>query len=494
MWPNTFNKKCATISGWQCLGDFAAVKQQLQKIRASTRISSKKSEDGTSATRPLPPLPDHGGAGPQGNKSVRFALPDGAQGPNMSGSEGSDQGYESDQSRERRRQLELPGLLQKLAHLGQKSNQQENHYGHAGGQGGQAGQGGRGGTLNRYNHDDSLYYGPIKSIQESDRDLSTSSPVLLQLYDAVKVEPDASNKEDNVQAAIARLASSENLASSYDLVLGLVRRPQQSPRPCKHAPSTPPPSRHHCPCHNHNHHHCNSSRDRENRDTSERDSNRDRERDRERDSRRPLSRSRPTSPGPMTSSKSRSRPSSPGQQPTKSKWSFGRKAKRSASAERRPNQNVELGWGDMRPGVVGKWEDTGSRGWDNAKWEGSSDSHSAATTAQLAGDLCRRATALRRTLYKMPGLINQRHAFLEIIKDVASEMKLLLDAAGRLAPLLPEQQRVELDMARRKLLETSRSFSNALKGYFKEPKATPVLLAATALVYRTDEIIQALEP
>jgi len=148
----------------------------------------------------------------------------------------------------------------------------------------------------------------------------------------------------------------------------------------------------------------------------------------------------------------------------------------------------------MRPGVVGKWEDTGSKGWDNVNWEGSSDSHSAATTAQLAGDLCRRATALRRTLYKMPGLINQRHAFLEIIKDVASEMKLLLDAAGRLAPLLPEQQRVELDMARRKLLETSRSFSNALKGYFKEPQATPVLLAATALVYRTDEIIQALEP
>jgi len=102
--------------------------------------------------------------------------------------------------------------------------------------------------------------------------------------------------------------------------------------------------------------------------------------------------------------------------------------------------------------------------------------------------------SLRRTLYKMPGLINHRHAFLEIIKDVASEMKLLLDAAGRLSPLLPEQQKMELDLARRKLLETSRSFSNALKGYFKDPQATPVLLAATALVYRTDEIIQALEP
>ena len=48
-------------------------------------------------------------------------------------------------------------------------------------------------------------------------------------------------------------------------------------------------------------------------------------------------------------------------------------------------------------------------------------------------------------------------------------MKLLLDAAGRLAPLLPHDQRHELDVARRKLLETSRSFSNTLKDYFRDP-------------------------
>ena len=93
MWPSTFNKKSATISGWQALGDFAAVKQQLQKIRASTRISSKKDV----VNRPLPPLPGGGG----GNKSVRFSLPLGPGGQMVSGSEGSgsDQGYESDQSR-----------------------------------------------------------------------------------------------------------------------------------------------------------------------------------------------------------------------------------------------------------------------------------------------------------------------------------------------------------------------------------------------------------
>ena len=110
MWPSTFNRKSATISGWQCLGDFAAVKQQLQKIRASTRISNgKKSGEGeaggccSSTTRPLPPLPNGQQQGQQGNKSVRFALPEGGQqnpaNPVASGSEGSDQGYESDQSR-----------------------------------------------------------------------------------------------------------------------------------------------------------------------------------------------------------------------------------------------------------------------------------------------------------------------------------------------------------------------------------------------------------
>lgn len=482
MWPSTFNKKSATISGWQALGDFAAVKQQLQKIRASTRISGKKDV----GSRPLPPLPGAGG----GNKSVRFSLPLGPQGQMVSGSEGSgsDQGYESDQSRERRRQLELPGLFSKLTNFRQKPIQaeEERSYGHMGTLTRQTG------TLTRYHKDsDHMYYGPIKNLQESDRDMSSSSPVLLEMYDHVKVHPEG-GKGSNVKAAMARLASTENLTNSYDLVFGLVRRP--NPSPCRHSiPSTPPMSRHHH-CHCHRNHHCSLPRDRR----------------KDRDIQHP--RSRPSSPSPVaregTRARSRSRPTSPSphqKQQSKSKWSFVKKAKRSASAERGERGHrhgpevgpaVELGWSEVRPSVMGQWEDTGNNGWTNHCWTDklSSDSHNAANTATLAADLCRRATALRRTLYKLPGLINQRNEFLEIIKDVASEMKLLLDSAGRLAPNLPERQRAELDMARRKLLETSRSFSNALKAYFKTPEATPVLLAATALVYRTDEIIQALEP
>ena len=70
---------------------------------------------------------------------------------------------------------------------------------------------------------------------------------------------------------------------------------------------------------------------------------------------------------------------------------------------------------------MGEWEDTGSSSWAaprTAVVEQHSDSESAATTAQLASDLCRRATSLRRTLYRLPGMIKQRHAFLEIIKSV----------------------------------------------------------------------------
>ena len=207
MWPSTFNKKSATISGWQALGDFASVKQQLQKIRASTRVSSPKkgqeppSSASSAAPRPLPPLP---------SKSVRFSLPQGSGGVFLQGSEGSgsDQGYESDQSRvrqsllladfnasivnsqERRMRMEQPGLLSKLTNFRHKISETEGgHHLHYGQSSTLTRSGGHGGTLTRYGHKESdhLYYGPVKNIGESDRDMSSSSPVLLEMYDHVKV-------------------------------------------------------------------------------------------------------------------------------------------------------------------------------------------------------------------------------------------------------------------------------------------------------------------
>ena len=84
---------------------------------------------------------------------------------------------------ERRRQLELPSLLNKLANFRSKNSEGELTSSTL------TRSGGHGGTLTRYGHKepDHLYYGPVKNIGESDRDMSSSSPVLLEMYDHVKV-------------------------------------------------------------------------------------------------------------------------------------------------------------------------------------------------------------------------------------------------------------------------------------------------------------------
>ena len=50
MWGTGVNRKSATISGWQSLGDFTTLKQQLQKIRASTRLPGRKQEQEVTLT------------------------------------------------------------------------------------------------------------------------------------------------------------------------------------------------------------------------------------------------------------------------------------------------------------------------------------------------------------------------------------------------------------------------------------------------------------
>ena len=80
--------------------------------------------------------------------------------------------------------MELPGLLSKLTNFRQKPSQveEERSYGHMGTLTRQTG------TLTRYHGDsEHMYYGPMKNLQESDRDMSSSSPVLLEMYDHVKV-------------------------------------------------------------------------------------------------------------------------------------------------------------------------------------------------------------------------------------------------------------------------------------------------------------------
>ena len=83
--------------------------------------------------------------------------------------------------------MEQPGLLSKLTNFRHKISEESSHHPHYG-QSSTLTRSGHSGTLTRYGHkEDHLYYGPVKNIGESDRDMSSSSPVLLEMYDHVKV-------------------------------------------------------------------------------------------------------------------------------------------------------------------------------------------------------------------------------------------------------------------------------------------------------------------
>ena len=86
--------------------------------------------------------------------------------------------------------MELPSLLNKLANFRSKNSANISTAGElGGGRGGTLTRAGHSGTLTRYsNKEDHLYYGPVKNIGDSDRDMSSSSPVLLEMYDHVKVD------------------------------------------------------------------------------------------------------------------------------------------------------------------------------------------------------------------------------------------------------------------------------------------------------------------
>ena len=85
--------------------------------------------------------------------------------------------------------MELPSLLNKLANFRHKSTPTAVVDGGQYGQSGTLTRSGHSGTLTRSQKHggEHSFYGPVKNLGESDRDMSTSSPVLLEMYDHVKV-------------------------------------------------------------------------------------------------------------------------------------------------------------------------------------------------------------------------------------------------------------------------------------------------------------------
>lgn len=105
-------------------------------------------------------------------------------------------------------------------------------------------------------------------------------------------------------------------------------------------------------------------------------------------------------------------------------------------------------------------------------------------------DLSNRAIALRRILARIPDEIADRRSFLEIIKEIASSIKKLLDATNNIYHFVPLNAQGSVERRKKEFVSRSKKFSNTLKEYFKGEEAAAVYVSANALIFHISLIIR----
>ena len=108
--------------------------------------------------------------------------------------------------------------------------------------------------------------------------------------------------------------------------------------------------------------------------------------------------------------------------------------------------------------------------------------------------LQQKAIVLKLKLSRIPDQIQDRSAFLQTIRDIASAIKDVLDAVNELSrkhqdlPKMAEYKR-SLDNHKKVFVRSSRSFSDTLKKYFKDGRAENVFVSANRLINHTNTLL-----
>jgi len=104
------------------------------------------------------------------------------------------------------------------------------------------------------------------------------------------------------------------------------------------------------------------------------------------------------------------------------------------------------------------------------------------------------ACDLKMILSRIPDQIYDRKQFLETIKDIASSIKILLDAVNRVIAEMPTSEsgsKQILEERKKEFVRYSKKFSNTLKEYFRDTNQNQnVFLSANYLIYQTNLILK----
>uniref|UniRef100_A0A1I8AK31 DUF1394 domain-containing protein n=1 Tax=Steinernema glaseri TaxID=37863 RepID=A0A1I8AK31_9BILA len=105
-------------------------------------------------------------------------------------------------------------------------------------------------------------------------------------------------------------------------------------------------------------------------------------------------------------------------------------------------------------------------------------------------ELSARAIAFRNILSRIPEEMGDRRTFLNIIQEIASAMKMMLDATTTVIEIIPPTFQHAVERCKREFVRDSKEFRRILKEHFCNNNTDQVTTSANQLIFKTAQIVR----